>query len=337
MASVSWGARRMGNCTHLWVRGVILLWVLVCASGVNVRAQSSLHQQRVEYREKYKEYAVSKMHEHGIPASITLAQGMLESGNGKSRLAVEGNNHFGIKCHSDWKGKRIYHDDDKRGECFRVYKSPEQSFEDHSAFLRGYSRYAFLFDLDPTDYKGWARGLKRAGYATDPKYAERLIKIIEEEELWKLDRGVTIEVPSPREAQKTQRAEGEERLEVKLGGEHSVFVRNRVEYIVVQPHDTYASLSRAMEMMQWELQCYNELPSRELPPVGTELYIQPKRYRAAHGEQTHVVEAGETLYSISQRYAMKSSSLRRKNRMAKGQEVEPGQVLYLRKKAPRQR
>lgn len=316
-------------------KACVFLWFVLLLTHGNSLAQSQLHRDRVAYREAYKAYAVAKMHEHGIPASITLAQGMLESGNGKSTLAVRGNNHFGIKCHREWKGGRMYQDDDSRGECFRVYKSAEQSFEDHSAFLRGYRRYAFLFDLSPTDYKGWAYGLKKAGYATDPKYAERLISIIEEEELWKLDRGVTVDVPPPSVAKKPRRAVGKEQLEVKLGGEHKVYVRNRVEYIVVQPHDTYASLSRAMEMMQWELQRYNELPSRDLPPVGTELYIQPKRRRAAHGEQTHVVEAGETLYSISQHYAMKSSSLRKKNGMRKGDEVSVGQVLYLRKKSPR--
>ena len=299
-------------------------------------AQSALQQERAAYRDTYKNFAIAKMHEHGIPASITLAQGMLESGNGKSRLAVEGNNHFGIKCHSDWKGKRMYHDDDQRGECFRVYKNAGQSFEDHSAFLRGSRRYAFLFDLRPTDYKEWAYGLKQAGYATDPRYAERLIAIIEEEELWKLDSGIKVEVPSPRALELPQRMEGKALLEAKLGGEHKVFVRNRVEYIVVEPHDTYASLSRAMEMMQWELQRYNELPTRDLPPAGTILYIQPKRRKAAFGEQTHVVEAGETLYSISQRYAMKSASLRKKNNIAAGEEVVPGQVLYLRKEAPKQ-
>lgn len=326
--NVALGARRVGR----WLRAVVLL----LAAGVPVSAQSNLHRDRVAYREAYKDYAIAKMREHGIPASITLAQGMLESGNGKSRLAVEGNNHFGIKCHKDWKGKRMYHDDDRRGECFRVYKSAEQSFEDHSAFLRGYQRYAFLFELDPTDYKGWAHGLKRAGYATDKNYAERLIKIIEEEELWKLDRGVSIDVPPPAVSEKPQLAAGKDQLEVKLGGQHKIYVRNRVEYIVVQPHDTYASLTRAMEMMPWELQRYNELPERKLPPAGTELYIQPKRRKAARGEQTHVVEAGETLYSISQRYAMKSKSLRKKNHMAAGEEVSEGQILYLRKKAPSQ-
>lgn len=316
-------------------RRVIAVCCLL-AVGAGAWAQSSLQRERAAYRDAYKAYAIAKMREHGIPASITLAQGMLESGNGKSSLAVKGNNHFGIKCHKDWKGKRMYHDDDRRGECFRVYKSAEQSFEDHSAFLRGYRRYAFLFDLDPTDYKAWAHGLKRAGYATDKSYAQRLIKIIEEEELWKLDRGVEIEVPSPQVASQPQRVAGKEQLEIKLGGQHKIYVRNRVEYIVVQPHDTYASLTRAMEMMPWELQRYNELPARELPSAGTELYIQPKRRKAAWGEQTHVVEAGETLYSIAQRYAMKTKSLRKKNRMAKGDEVAEGQVLYLRKKAPRQ-
>ena len=124
------------------------------------------------YIEKYSSLAVEEMYRTGVPASITLAQGLLESGNGQSRLAVKGNNHFGIKCHNTWTGAKVYHDDDRKGECFRKYDSPEESFRDHSDFLRYRDRYKFLFDLELTDYRSWAYGLKTAGYATDPKYPE---------------------------------------------------------------------------------------------------------------------------------------------------------------------
>ncbi len=133
----------------------------------------------VDYIGKYKNIAIKKMVEYKIPASITLAQGILESGNGLSTLARKSNNHFGIKCHSNWKGKKVYHDDDRKQECFRKYKNPEGSFDDHSKFLTTRGRYTFLFDLKPGDYKAWAKGLKKAGYATDRKYPSKLISFIE--------------------------------------------------------------------------------------------------------------------------------------------------------------
>ncbi|CAM1373466.1 glucosaminidase domain-containing protein [Tenacibaculum xiamenense] len=141
-----------------------------------------------EYILKFAPIAVKKMHEHNIPASITLAQGILESGSGRSPLAVRSNNHFGIKCHRGWKGKSVTHDDDEKGECFRKYKYPESSYEDHSQFLLTRKRYASLFRLRHTDYKGWAYGLKRAGYATDRRYPQKLISLIHKYDLMKYDR-----------------------------------------------------------------------------------------------------------------------------------------------------
>lgn len=139
------------------------------------------------YINRYSSVARTEMKAYGIPASITLAQGILESGMGYGRLAKEANNHFGIKCHKDWKGDRIYHDDDKKGECFRVYNDPASSYRDHSLFLKTRSRYDFLFEIKTNNYKAWAKGLKKAGYATDPKYPEKLISLIERFELNKFD------------------------------------------------------------------------------------------------------------------------------------------------------
>ena len=150
-------------------------------------AYSQKSQDVLDYIEKYNKIAMREMQEYKIPASITLAQGLLESGNGKSELAKKSNNHFGIKCHSSWKGKRTYHDDDAKGECFRVYDSPAQSYRDHSLFLANGQRYAFLFELKITDYKGWAKGLKKAGYATLPVYANVLINLIETYDLTQYD------------------------------------------------------------------------------------------------------------------------------------------------------
>ncbi|MDA8871512.1 glucosaminidase domain-containing protein [Flavobacteriaceae bacterium] len=141
----------------------------------------------VRYIDLFAPIAQQEMKSFGIPASITIAQGILESGMGFGRLAVEGNNHFGIKCHTEWDGKRIYHDDDEKGECFRVYADPKDSFRDHSLFLRDRSRYAFLFELKIDNYKSWAKGLKKAGYATDPKYPDKLISLIERFDLTKYD------------------------------------------------------------------------------------------------------------------------------------------------------
>jgi flagellum-specific peptidoglycan hydrolase FlgJ len=140
-----------------------------------------------QYIDQFAPIAQQEMKSYGIPASITLAQGLLESGMGYGRLAIEGNNHFGIKCHKEWNGKRIYHDDDKKGECFRVYKNPAISYRDHSLFLRERNRYEFLFDFKTDDYKSWAKGLKKAGYATDPKYPDKLISLIERFDLTRFD------------------------------------------------------------------------------------------------------------------------------------------------------
>jgi flagellum-specific peptidoglycan hydrolase FlgJ len=139
------------------------------------------------YIDKFSRIAEVEMNKHGIPASITLAQGILESGAGEGRLALIGNNHFGIKCHQQWKGEKMYHDDDKKGECFRVYKDASISYRDHSEFLNTRTRYDFLFELKKNNYKDWAKGLKKAGYATDPKYPDKLISLIERYDLYKFD------------------------------------------------------------------------------------------------------------------------------------------------------
>ena len=155
-----------------------------------VKKRGSITQRVNEYISKFSEVAQSEMNKYEIPASLTLAQGILESGMGESRLAVKANNHFGIKCHKNWRGKKIYHDDDEKGECFRVYKSPIDSYRDHSLFLSNRNRYSFLFQLKKDDYKGWAKGLKKAGYATDPTYSKKLIELIERYDLTQYDRNI---------------------------------------------------------------------------------------------------------------------------------------------------
>ena len=161
-----------------------LVYLIIILITFSVSAQELSSE---DYIQKFHKIAIDEMHSYGIPASITLAQGILESGNGNSQLSKKSKNHFGIKCHKGWEGKKVYHDDDEENECFRKYRKVSDSYRDHSEFLKNRARYTFLFDFKMTDYKSWAKGLKKAGYATDPGYADKLISIIERYELWKLD------------------------------------------------------------------------------------------------------------------------------------------------------
>lgn len=283
---------------------------------------------RDEYIKQYKAIAIRQMKANGIPASIILAQGILESDNGNSTLAVKANNHFGIKCHKDWTGPTMHHDDDKFNECFRKYKSPEKSYEDHSLFLRGSKRYAFLFDLDPTDYKGWAHGLKKAGYATNPKYPEMLIKLIEENKLYQYDSGVEIEVQSPTKG--IADLVDTDNFTIDIFKQKKVFLRNNRKYIIVGEGDSFKSLSKEFDLLPWQIFRYNDLPRNAKIAVGMELFIEHKRFRADRNHKVHVAEAGETMHQISQMYGVRLNSLYRKNGMKKGEEPTEGQVIQLR-------
>lgn len=320
----------VGKVWVIMIRRFALVLLIALVHYVSVAQSGKLS--RSQYIEQYKGLAIKQMKEYGVPASIILAQGMLESDNGNSTLAVKANNHFGIKCHKSWSGPKIYHDDDKRGECFRKYKSAEKSFHDHSEFLRGSKRYAFLFELEPTDYKGWAKGLKKAGYATNSKYAELLIKIIEDNKLYLFDRGVDIKIAPPdREIGKL----ADDGFTIDIYKQRPVYVRNRIKYIKVKSGDTYASLTKELELMPWQLATYNDIEKTAKLQEGLELYIQPKRRKAERNNSVHVVEEGETMWSISQQYGVKMSSLYSKNRLDKGEEPEVGQVINLRKRKPK--
>lgn len=210
----------------------------------------------VDYIGNYKDIAIDKMVTYKIPASITLAQGILESGNGLSTLAKKSNNHFGIKCHSGWKGKKVYHDDDKRNECFRKYNTPEGSFDDHSLFLTSRGRYEFLFDLEPDDYKGWAKGLKNAGYATDRKYPKKLISFIETFKLYEYDELVLDE-------KGYKRAQREAPIASKASTE---------AYIIVTKGDTLYSIARNNKLSVEELKRLNDLNSNAIS-IGQKLIV----------------------------------------------------------------
>ena len=225
------------------------------------KSNKSLNKYSLQYIKRYAPIAVSEMHKYNVPASITLAQGILESGNGRSQLASKSNNHFGIKCHTGWKGAKVYHDDDEKGECFRKYKYVESSYEDHSQFLSGRRRYASLFTLRKTDYKGWSKGLKKAGYATDKNYPKKLIKIIETYELYEFDKIRKKDLKQvKKETKKTQR---KPRLKTK---------KRSKNYYEVKKGDTLYSIARKHETTVADLKRINDLTSNTLS-IGQKLII----------------------------------------------------------------
>lgn len=280
---------------------------------------------REEYISAFSDLAMREMARVGIPASITLAQGCLESNNGNSTLAIKGNNHFGIKCH-DWTGRTIRHNDDSRRECFRSYSSAYESYKDHSEFLTTKPRYAFLFELSPHDYRGWARGLKQAGYATASNYATLLIRIIEENELYRYDLLVL----------EGGMGDGTDTLsqvtEHQYATTRQIHMNNRIEYIVVEPGDTPESLRDELNLYRNELYRYNNLYRGARLEPGQVIYLQPKRWKAARGNEIHVVKDGQTMYDISQIYGIKLSHLYKLNRMSEGQQPLEGTEIHLRKK-----
>ncbi len=278
---------------------------------------------REQYIAKYSHLAVKKMKEYGIPASITLAQGLLESANGNSTLARKGKNHFGIKCHNNWKGARIYIDDDKRNECFRKYKSVEDSYNDHSEFLKNGTRYSFLFSYSPRDYKSWAKGLKKAGYATNPKYASLLIKIIEEHELFLFDRGKKV----PKQLGESQSEQTYDRVSAA-----DVRRNNGIPYVMAKQGDNFESIARTFGISEEELVAYNEVPYGQEIYTGMVLYLKAKRNKAVRGYEKHKVKLGENLWFISQMYGVKVEKLLYYNRFGVGYRVKEGEILYLRKR-----
>lgn len=296
---------------------------------------------RQEYIDKYKDAAIQAMKTHGIPASITLAQGCLESGDGNSDLAVKANNHFGIKCHNDWKGPTYYKKDDDPGKsCFRKYRNPAESFKDHSDFLRYRDRYAFLFDLEITDYKAWCHGLKKAGYATDPQYAQRLIKIIEDYQLYRFDREMYAKAeqnrnllpPSPNEIMKVMELNpARTSLLYKYSRNRIIYQRNGVPYILAGNLDTYESIAGEYNLFTKELLRYNDLKkSRDLLP-GTVVYLQRKKAKAQRHMEIHIAVEGDTYYDVSQKYGVRMKKLFKYNDYKSGDILHIGDEIFLRR------
>jgi LysM repeat protein len=302
---------------------------------------------REQYIEKFRDIAIRQMKSYGIPASIILAQACLESNYGNSSLTINGKNHFGIKC-AGWQGRKIYHDDDKLNECFRAYETDEGSFVDHSDFLRYRHRYASLFDLKITDYKGWARGLKKAGYATAPNYAEMLIKIIEDFQLYKYD-DKNYALPSKSGTASSSHTKAKKDIKpvevVKKPSQamreynidnfvivlnRSVNKRNGVKYIVAKYNDTYERIGDEFKMSAEQLRKFNDAGKNEQPAKDDIVYIAAKKSKAGKDFPMHVTEAGETLRSISQLYGVKLRDLCKKNNMQTDEILGDGQVVYLR-------
>ncbi|MCU0363752.1 MAG: glucosaminidase domain-containing protein [Bacteroidales bacterium] len=326
---------------------ILLLLLLLVSAGCGSRkpavqpVSSSSSQLARDYVNRYAEIAVSEMKRTGVPASIKLAQGMIESDYGRSTLARNANNHFGIKCHNGWTGATVTHHDDRRNECFRKYKRVEDSFRDHSDFLVSGSRYRDLFKIDPTDYREWAKGLKKAGYATNPEYANILIRSIEENNLWQYDRGTKPVISSPAvmpaDTEKVipqTKPSGTVQNAGSGAGVYAVAPRilenNRIQYIIVKDGESREKLEKEFGLLRWELPRYNELDNDFVPGAGQLLYLQPKREKAAPGNDYHVVAEGEKMYGIAQKYGIKLKSLHEMNGIAEGTEALTGAKLRLR-------
>lgn len=270
------------------------------------------------YIDQYKDLAIEQMRKYRVPASITLAQGLLESGAGRSRLAVKGNNHFGIKCHG-WKGRTISANDDAPNECFRAYKNAYESYEDHSLFLAKGSRYRSLFSLKITDYKGWAHGLRAAGYATNPQYSKLLINIIECYNLNEYDKGKGYKPyhnsQSPFD-----------------GSTRALYEFNGNYYVRVRKGDTFRSLGEEMGVSYRSLAKYNERYRDDVLEEGEIIYLKKKKRKAPKSFKNHVhyVKSGESMYSIAQLYGIRVKYLYKINKLSPAYTIKVGDGLRVR-------
>ncbi|MDR3308590.1 MAG: glucosaminidase domain-containing protein [Tannerella sp.] len=291
-----------------------------------------------EYIKKYKTLAMQQQKEYKIPASITLAQGLLESGAGNSRLAVKANNHFGIKCKEEWRGGRIYHDDDAKNECFRAYKSAEDSYRDHSIFLANRKYYVSLFTLDIYDYKAWAYGLQNCGYATDKSYGDKLVRLIETYELYKLDR-----LKQPAEKKKPA-ALVDDIYEIKVVSpeqrkQHPAVTNwrrriqrvNGIHYIKAQENDSFEIIAYDTKLSLKRLLKYNEVTPGYVLKKGDMLFLQSKERYAPKENRIHVVAAGESMHGIAQLYGMRLKTLYKLNKLQNDYTPKLGDTLKLRK------
>ena len=285
-------------------------------------AQMQWNQAYQQYVNQYKDIAIEQMIRWKIPASITLAQGLFESGAGKSRLAVKGNNHFGIKCNG-WSGRTIREDDDARNECFRAYDSAYESYEDHSRFLANSKRYASLFNLKTTDYRGWAKGLKAAGYATNPQYASKLIEIIQLYKLYEYDKATDYD-KFMIEHTKDHRVNGQ--------ALHPIKIFNKNYYIIARKGDTFQTIGEEVGISYRKLAKYNERNKRDRLTEGEIVWLKKKQKKAPkdYKGRLHYVRQGESMYTIAQKYGIRLKNLYKMNHMSPDYDLRVGDQLRLR-------
>ena len=302
-------------------------------------------QTREEYIERYKSIAVAHMERYGIPASITMAQGILESDAGNSALSISSNHHFGIKCKKNWTGRKVYHDDDAKGECFRAYPSVEESYQDHAEFLDSSPRYDSLFAYPSNDYRSWARGLKAAGYATAPDYAERLVAIIEKYNLHLLDQqdGDAI-YSSGKNAKENaeyfaiqstinrQEAVGIDpfRISSSMHKGYNVYRTNNTCYIVAKQGDTYSSLGKIFAISEKMLRRFNDVDKSETLTENEIVFIERKKDRWLGDALLHEVRDGEDLHTLSQTFGIRKKNLARLNHLRPNSSLEKGQTVRIR-------
>ena len=287
-----------------------MLLLSVCANG-----QVRWNERYQQYINQYKDIAIEEMHRWKIPASITLAQGLFESGAGQSELARKGNNHFGIKCNG-WSGRKTYHDDDARNECFRAYDSPYESYEDHSRFLASGQRG--LFDLKITDYKGWAKGLKAAGYATNPQYASKLIEIIQLYKLYEYDKATSSDKFMVAHT-KNHRVNGQEL--------HPIKIFNKNYYLLARRGDTFKLIADEVGISYRKLAKYNERDKRDQLQEGEIVWLKKKQKKAP---KDYKGRSGESMYSIAQSYGIRLKSLYKMNHLSPDYQIRVGDGLKLR-------
>ena len=290
-----------------------------------MRAQMKWNQTYQTYINQYKDLAIEQMLRYRIPASITLAQGLFESAAGRSDLVRQDNNHFGIKCHTSWMGPKQYHDDDARGECFRVYSDAKESYEDHSQFLARQSRYASLFNLSTSDYKGWARGLKQCGYATNPQYANKLIQIIELYKLHEYDKAKRYDKFMAEHSGTDQPINAQGLL-------HPIHLFNDNYYLYARERDTFKGIGKEVGISWKKLAKYNERDKNDILHKGDIIYLKKKRKKAPkqYKKRPHIVQAGESMYGISQKYGIRLKNLYKMNGLDPDFKIYPGARLRVR-------
>lgn len=298
-------------------RTIFSLFCLFLALQLALSQSISWNQRYQDYFDQYKDVAVEQMLKYHIPASITLAQGVLESGAGRSELATRANNHFGIKCNG-WTGRKSYHDDDERNECFRAYDNVYESYQDHSIFLTTSKRYSSLFQLKLTDYKGWAKGLKACGYATSPTYATKLIEIIQLYKLYQYDT-----------------AKGYDKFQtqqVKNGDLRHIYAFNKNNYLIARKGDTFRSIAKEVDVSYRKLAKYNERNKNDKLEKGEIVWLKKKRSKAPkdYKGRVHYVKSGESMYSISQRYGIRLKKLYKINNLPPDYQIRVGEAIRLR-------